>query len=209
MIMAHIVKVDGIEMFATARGHSLECDECGDTYTGGNGEDRGGPIMINGYRSVDRSEIVSDAAQLGWTGLTKYLAPAEVKGMAPPDLCPVCSVMKHAPYWPTVVHEPKGIKTLMYSDKGPLVQRHTVVRPLEKGPFGITIVGWPLLDRYNQPPAVMDVKFTASENGVNSIYFDGSVKWPYRKRGEGFKSVAPKIRLWSWGDGKVYAKEIT
>jgi hypothetical protein len=206
--MAHIVKVEGIELFATARGHSLECDECGDTYIGGNHEDRGGPYQPNGYRSIDRQQIVEDAMRLGWTGLEKYQDPSQAKGTAALDLCPVCSAMRKAPYWPTHVHEPKGIGHVMYNPAGPLVQRHTVVRPLEKGPFGVTLGGWPLRDRYNEPPAILDIKFTASENGVSSIYFDSSVRWPSRKRGEGFKSPAPMIRLWSWGDGKVYAKEL-
>lgn len=207
--MAHIVKVDGIEMYATARGHGLECDECGDTYTGGNHEDRGGPYKPNGYRGTNHHEIVADGIQLGWTGLEKYLDPSKVKGVASPDRCPICSAMKEAPYVPTTVHEPDGIAVVVYRSELPLVQKHTIVRPLGLKMFGVNTTGWPVRDRYNEPPAVLELKFTASENWMHSIYFESNVSWPGRKRGEGFKEKAPKICLWSWGDGKVYAREIT
>lgn len=207
--MGHIVTVVGIERHATVRGHTLECDECGDTYNGGNGGSRGGPIMPNGYRELKPVMLVEHAIRLGWTGLEKYQDPSSVKGMAPPDLCPICSAMKDAPYWPTVVEEPASIAVLVYRKDGPLVQRYTVVRPLAHMPFGINTEGWPVRDRYNEPPAVIDLKVTASETNVRGIYFESNVQWPDRKRGEGFKDKAPKIRLWSWGDGHVYAKEVS
>jgi hypothetical protein len=205
--MAHLVKVDGIEL-GNARGHRLECDECGDIYTGGNHEDRGGPFRPNGYRGVDRQQIVEDAIHLGWTGLEKYQDPNHTKGKAAPDRCPICSAMKGAPYVPTVVHEPNGIAVVVYRPELPLVQKHTIVRPLGRAPFGVNTEGWPTRDRYSEPPAVLELKFTASESGMHSIFFESNVRWPERKRGDGFKEKAPKIRLWSWGDGKVYAKEL-
>lgn len=207
--MSHLVRVDGIEMFATVRGHSLECDSCGERYDGGNDEDKGGPLMPCGYRELRPQMILEHGMRLGWTGLEKYKDPASVRGVAPPDLCPVCSAMKGAPYWPTVVEEPAGTAVLVYRRDGPLVQRFTVVRPLDRAPLGIDTEGWPVRDRYNEPPAVMELKVTASETVVQGIHFDSNVRWPSQQRGECFKEKAPRIRLWSWGDGKVYGKEVS
>jgi hypothetical protein len=205
--MGHLVKVDGIEINATVRAQSLECDECNDQYNGGNGEDKAGPIKPNGYRSITPTDLIWDAKRLGWTGLEKYETPPQ--GKAPPDLCPVCSAMKRAPYWPTLVHEPIGSLIIAYQPTGPLVQRHVLVAPLERRKIGVGVHNWPGRSRVIQAPAIIDVKIVAQEMGPLEIDFLNIVRWPGHKAQPPFKAKSPTIRLWSWGDGKVYAKEVS
>jgi hypothetical protein len=209
--MGHIVtitKVDNIERFLTTHGHTLECDECGEQYNGGNDEDKGGPLMPNGYRGMSPSQILDHGEKLGWTGLAKYHDWTKIQGMAPPDLCPVCSAMKKAPYWATVIHEPDTLTTLRYEKRGPILQTHSIVMPLERREISITTRDWPERDRYNVAPAVMMVKVIGTDDGNIRLGFDTNVRWIDRKPGF-LKGKSHLLRLWSWGDNKVYVKEVS
>jgi hypothetical protein len=210
--MGHIVtiaKVDGIERFMTTHGHTLECDNCGEQYNGGNDEDKGGPLMPDGYRGISPATILDHGERLGWTGLDKYKDWTKIQGMAPSDLCPVCSAMKGAPYWPVNIHEPLSLVRLWYVAKAPLVQKHTVVLPMENRIVEINTNAWPRRDRYNQPPAVLEVKFITKDSPFVGLSFESKIRWPGQKGKPQFKEKSPLIRLWSWGDGKVYAKEVS
>jgi len=204
-----ITKVDGIERFLTTHGHTLECDECGEQYNGGNDEDKGGPLMPQGYRGMSPTQILDHGIRLGWTGLEKYQDPSKVKGVAPPDRCPVCAAMKGAPYWPAIIHEPIAHAILFYRADGPLMQSHTVVLPLTRTKIHISSLDWPERDRYNEPPAVLKLKIVANEKNPDGWIFNTTIHWPGQKGKPQFKAKSPIIRLWSWGDGKVYAKEVS